>query len=103
MLPASISRFASSNAFSRHEAIEFDRNHIQRLVLARHFDLTAIGFGNYRSPRPIGSLKGGMVNPLKSPSFGTRAQSVVGKPRTVAALASLGCTVRNVCVQGMRP
>jgi hypothetical protein len=54
MLPASIAV----------EAIELDRNHIKRLVLGRRFDLTAICFGNYRSPQSIGILKVRMVNPL---------------------------------------
>src|SRR5262245_19989276 len=44
--------------FLAAEAIELDGNHIKRLVLARGIDLTAIGFGNYRSPQSIGSLEG---------------------------------------------
>ncbi|HEY6381915.1 MAG TPA: hypothetical protein VIY07_08950, partial [Pseudolabrys sp.] len=39
--------------FVAAEAIGLDRNQIKRLVLACHFDLAAIGFGNYRSPRSI--------------------------------------------------
>ena len=50
------------------EAIELDRNHIKRLVLARGFDLTAIGFGNYRSPQSIGSLEGADGEPFVVPS-----------------------------------
>ena len=46
------------------EAIELDRNQIKRLVLACRFDLTAIDFGNYRSPRSISGLEGADVNPL---------------------------------------
>ena len=46
------------------EAIELDRNHIKRFVLARRFDLTAIGFGNYRSPQSIGSLEGADGEPF---------------------------------------
>ena len=39
------------------DAIELNRNQIKRLVLACRFDLTAIGFGNYRSPQSIVSLE----------------------------------------------
>src|SRR5215510_16052264 len=46
------------------EAIELDRNQIKRLVLARRFDLTAIGFANYRSPQSIGSLEGADGEPF---------------------------------------
>ena len=45
-----------------------DRNHIKQLVLARCFDLTAIGFGNYRSPQSIGSLEGADGEPFVVPS-----------------------------------
>jgi len=54
--------------FLAAEAIELDRNHIKRLVLARGFDLTAIGFGNYRSPQSIGSLEGADGEPFVVPS-----------------------------------
>ena len=50
--------------FLAAKAIEFDRNHVKRLVLARRFDLTAIGFGNYRSPQSIGSLEGADGEPF---------------------------------------
>ena len=52
------------NRFVAVEAIELDRNQIKRLVLACRFDLTAIGFGNYRSPRSIGSLEGADGEPF---------------------------------------
>src|SRR6476660_2216295 len=46
------------NRFVPVEAIELERNQIKRLILACRFDLAAIGFGNYRPPRSIGSLEG---------------------------------------------
>jgi hypothetical protein len=45
-------------------AIELDRNQIKRLVLACRFDLTAINFGNYRSPQSIVSLEGADGEPF---------------------------------------
>jgi len=50
--------------FVAAEAIEWDRNHIKRLVLACRFDLAAIGFGDYRSPRSIGTLEGADDEPF---------------------------------------
>ena len=47
------------------EAIKLDRNQIKRLVLACRFDLTAIDFGNYRSPRSISGLEGADGEPLR--------------------------------------
>jgi hypothetical protein len=46
------------------EAIKLDRNQIKRLVLACRFDLTAIDFGNYRSPRSISGLEGADGEPF---------------------------------------
>ena len=45
-------------------AIKLDRNQIKRLVLACRFDLTAIDFGNYRSPRSISGLEGADGEPF---------------------------------------
>ena len=52
------------NRFVPVEAIELERNQIKGLVLACRFDLTAIGFGNYRSPQSIGSLEGAESEPF---------------------------------------
>src|SRR5262249_51070182 len=52
------------NRFVPVEAIELERNQIKGLVLACHFDLTAIGFCNYRSPQSIGSLEGADSEPF---------------------------------------
>jgi hypothetical protein len=41
-----------------------DRDQIKRLILACRFGLTAIGFGNYRSPKSIVSLEGADAEPL---------------------------------------
>ncbi|MGB8512651.1 MAG: hypothetical protein WCE24_07630 [Pseudolabrys sp.] len=46
------------------EAIKLDRNQIKRLVLACRFDLTAIDFGNYRSPRSTSGLEGADGEPF---------------------------------------
>src|SRR5262245_26374983 len=50
--------------FVAAEAIEWDRNHIKRLVLACRFDLAAIGFGDNRSPRSIRGLEGADGEPF---------------------------------------
>jgi len=52
------------NRFVPVEAIELERNQIKGFVLACRFDLTAIGFGNYRSPQSIGSLEGAESEPF---------------------------------------
>ena len=53
-----------SNRFVPVEAIELERNQIKGLVLACRFELTAIRFGNYRSPQSIGSLEGADSEPF---------------------------------------
>jgi hypothetical protein len=49
---------------ARLDAIELERNQVKRFVLACRFDLTAIGFGNYRSPQSVVSLEGSEGEPF---------------------------------------
>jgi hypothetical protein len=63
------------------DAIELDRHQIKRLVLAFRCDLTAISFGNYRSPQSIVSLDGAESEPLvvrSAVSIGWHGASVSG-------------------------
>src|SRR6478752_4615516 len=64
MLPASISRFASSNACSRSRLSSWTGIISNDSFWPAAFDLTAIGFGNYRSPQSIGSLEGADGEPF---------------------------------------